>query len=111
MGSESDMIPRFSVSETPGVTGDSMDIDGDPFHHSVRSSFYNFLLVNSLISYLSTVAPMYFFSQCFLQCLSYTLQDANPKILEADVELSRHRISVFLSTHTAYELLPESGKV
>ena len=32
-------------------------------------------------------------------------------MLEADVEISRHRISVFLSTHTAYELLPESGKV
>jgi len=30
---------------------------------------------------------------------------------EADVEISRHRISVFLSQHTAYELLPESGKV
>ncbi|KAM7473955.1 hypothetical protein LguiB_021198 [Lonicera macranthoides] len=34
-----------------------------------------------------------------------------PRISEADIELSRHRISVFLSTHTAYELLPESGKV
>ncbi|KAI5566421.1 hypothetical protein POPTR_013G020400v4 [Populus trichocarpa] len=29
----------------------------------------------------------------------------------ADLEVSRHRISAFLSTHTAYELLPESGKV
>ncbi|KAG6750490.1 hypothetical protein POTOM_044986 [Populus tomentosa] len=29
----------------------------------------------------------------------------------ADVEVSRHRISAFLSSHTAYELLPESGKV
>ncbi|XP_068659183.1 sucrose nonfermenting 4-like protein isoform X2 [Aristolochia californica] len=34
-----------------------------------------------------------------------------PRISEADIEVSRHRISVFLSTHTAYELLPESGKV
>lgn len=33
------------------------------------------------------------------------------RISEADLEVSRHRISVFLSTHTAYELLPESGKV
>ncbi|KAL4588371.1 hypothetical protein LXL04_001255 [Taraxacum kok-saghyz] len=65
------LLSYGGVSETPGITGDSMEIDGDPFHHS----------------------------------------DANPKILEADVELSRHRISVFLSTHTAYELLPESGKV
>ncbi|PIN08166.1 5'-AMP-activated protein kinase, gamma subunit [Handroanthus impetiginosus] len=30
---------------------------------------------------------------------------------EADLEISRHRITVFMSTHMAYELLPESGKV
>lgn len=40
-----------------------------------------------------------------------TLQEAVPRISRADLEVSRHRISVFLSTHTAYELLPESGKV
>ncbi|OVA15013.1 CBS domain [Macleaya cordata] len=41
-----------------------------------------------------------------------TLSDGTvPRISEADLEVSRHRISVFLSTHTAYELLPESGKV
>ncbi|KAF8394534.1 hypothetical protein HHK36_020745 [Tetracentron sinense] len=40
-----------------------------------------------------------------------TLQEAVPSISEADLQVSRHRISVFLSTHTAYELLPESGKV
>ncbi|XP_057539192.1 sucrose nonfermenting 4-like protein isoform X1 [Amaranthus tricolor] len=33
------------------------------------------------------------------------------RISEADVQISRHRISLFLSQHTAYELLPESGKV
>ncbi|CAN0914224.1 Sucrose nonfermenting 4-like protein [Linum grandiflorum] len=32
-------------------------------------------------------------------------------ITDADLEVSRSRISAFLSTHTAYELLPESGKV
>ncbi|CAI8615456.1 unnamed protein product [Vicia faba] len=37
--------------------------------------------------------------------------EANPRMSESDLEVSRHRISVFLSTHTAYELLPESGKV
>ncbi|KAI7991965.1 Sucrose nonfermenting 4-like protein [Camellia lanceoleosa] len=36
---------------------------------------------------------------------------AVPRISEADIDISRQRISVFLSTHTAYELLPESGKV
>ncbi|XP_047311013.1 sucrose nonfermenting 4-like protein [Impatiens glandulifera] len=37
--------------------------------------------------------------------------NAVPKLSEHDIEISRHRISAFLSTHTAYELLPESGKV
>lgn len=32
-------------------------------------------------------------------------------ISESDLEISRHRITVFLSTHMTYELLPESGKV
>ncbi|PIA44546.1 hypothetical protein AQUCO_01700266v1 [Aquilegia coerulea] len=39
------------------------------------------------------------------------LPEAVHVISEADLEVSRHRISVYLSTHTAYELLPESGKV
>ncbi|XP_044482220.1 sucrose nonfermenting 4-like protein [Mangifera indica] len=37
--------------------------------------------------------------------------DAVTEISDADLGVSRQRISVFLSTHTAYELLPESGKV
>ncbi|KAL3516079.1 hypothetical protein ACH5RR_022981 [Cinchona calisaya] len=37
--------------------------------------------------------------------------EAVPSISKADIELCRHRISMFLSIHTAYELLPESGKV
>lgn len=32
-------------------------------------------------------------------------------ISESELEISRHRIAVFMSTHMAYELLPESGKV
>ncbi|KAK3012836.1 hypothetical protein RJ639_008615, partial [Escallonia herrerae] len=36
---------------------------------------------------------------------------ASPRMSQADIELSRNRISVFLSIHTAYELLPDSGKV
>ncbi|CAI0460032.1 unnamed protein product [Linum tenue] len=38
-------------------------------------------------------------------------QDVTRGISDADLEVSRHRVSAFLSTHTAYELLPESGKV
>ncbi|XP_015570619.1 sucrose nonfermenting 4-like protein [Ricinus communis] len=37
--------------------------------------------------------------------------EVSPRGSEADLEVSRHRFSAFLSTHTAYELLPESGKV
>ncbi|TYI61703.1 hypothetical protein E1A91_D10G192200v1 [Gossypium mustelinum] len=40
-----------------------------------------------------------------------TLNQAVPRISEEDVQACRHRISVFLAAHTAYELLPESGKV
>ncbi|XP_038874428.1 sucrose nonfermenting 4-like protein isoform X2 [Benincasa hispida] len=39
------------------------------------------------------------------------LSEAVHSISEADLQCSRHRISAFLSTHTVYELLPESGKV
>ncbi|XP_022742949.1 LOW QUALITY PROTEIN: sucrose nonfermenting 4-like protein [Durio zibethinus] len=34
-----------------------------------------------------------------------------PTISDADLEVSRHRMAAFLSRHTSYELLPESGKV
>ncbi|XP_057419415.1 sucrose nonfermenting 4-like protein [Lotus japonicus] len=39
------------------------------------------------------------------------LSEVMPRISDVDVQTSRQRISVFLSTRTAYELLPESGKV
>lgn len=39
------------------------------------------------------------------------LHEALPRVSEADLEVSCHRITIFLSTHMAYELLPESGKV
>ncbi|CAL5347036.1 unnamed protein product [Camellia sinensis] len=38
------------------------------------------------------------------------LHEALPRVSKADLEVSRHRITIFLSTHMAYELLPESGK-
>ncbi|MQL71542.1 hypothetical protein Taro_003852 [Colocasia esculenta] len=37
--------------------------------------------------------------------------DVPLRISDADIDVSRHGISVFLSTHTAYDLLPDSGKV
>ncbi|KAL1561909.1 AMP-activated serine/threonine-protein kinase regulatory subunit, variant 2 [Salvia divinorum] len=38
-------------------------------------------------------------------------QEAISSTSQAEVDLSRDRVSAFLSSHTAYELLPESGKV
>ncbi|KAG6487774.1 hypothetical protein ZIOFF_056378 [Zingiber officinale] len=40
-----------------------------------------------------------------------SLQVSNLRISEADIGISRDCISEFLSTHSAYELLPDSGKV
>ncbi|VFQ79235.1 unnamed protein product [Cuscuta campestris] len=37
--------------------------------------------------------------------------NAISRISQPDMDISRHRISAVLSTHMAYELLPESGKV
>ncbi|KAL9407836.1 hypothetical protein AB3S75_046390 [Citrus x aurantiifolia] len=49
--------------------------------------------------------------QRLVQISDGSLTEAAERISEADLQVSRHRVSVFLSTHTAYELLPESGKV
>lgn len=46
-----------------------------------------------------------------ISCADASLQVSNLRISEADIEISRDRISEFLSTHSAYELLPDSGKV
>ncbi|XP_022842405.1 sucrose nonfermenting 4-like protein isoform X2 [Olea europaea var. sylvestris] len=40
-----------------------------------------------------------------------TLHDPFRKISAEDLQMSLHHIAVFMSTHMAYELLPESGKV
>uniref|UniRef100_A0A2P2L3B5 Sucrose nonfermenting 4-like protein n=1 Tax=Rhizophora mucronata TaxID=61149 RepID=A0A2P2L3B5_RHIMU len=40
-----------------------------------------------------------------------TLTRVVPSMSESDLQVSRHHISVFLCAHTAYELLPKSGKV
>ncbi|PIN07908.1 5'-AMP-activated protein kinase, gamma subunit [Handroanthus impetiginosus] len=39
------------------------------------------------------------------------LPEATSSASQAEIDLSRNRVSAFLSSHTAYELLPESGKV
>ncbi|XP_072960158.1 sucrose nonfermenting 4-like protein isoform X2 [Typha angustifolia] len=40
-----------------------------------------------------------------------SLQETNLRISEGEMTISFQRISTFLSEHTAYELLPDSGKV
>ncbi|XP_038991661.1 sucrose nonfermenting 4-like protein isoform X2 [Hibiscus syriacus] len=45
------------------------------------------------------------------QLSAVILNQAMPRISEEDVQAARHQISAFLAAHTAYELLPESGKV
>ncbi|XP_014501910.1 sucrose nonfermenting 4-like protein [Vigna radiata var. radiata] len=53
-------------------------------------------------------------NEAFRRVVRVRLTDGSevlPRISEADVQISRQRISAFLSSHTAYELLPESGKV
>ena len=55
--------------------------------------------------------PVYSFGAELVTLLVRTLQEVIQGISATELEVSRHRISAFLSTHTAYELLPESGKV
>lgn len=44
-------------------------------------------------------------------CLYVTFQEVVSSTPQAEMDLSRNRVSAFLASHTAYELLPESGKV
>ena len=60
---------------------------------------------------LSHVSGFWYLFAMQHQISAVTLNQAIPRISEEDVRASRHRISVFLAVHTAYELLPESGKV
>ncbi|KAL2339062.1 hypothetical protein Fmac_013508 [Flemingia macrophylla] len=75
--------PNFVPGLTPDMIGSNMDVDNEAFRRMVR------MTDNTLSNVLSPL----------------------PRISDADVQTSRQRISAFLSMHTAYELLPESGKV
>ncbi|KAL5182523.1 Sucrose nonfermenting 4-like protein [Glycine soja] len=63
------------------VSGSNMDVDNEAFRRMVRLT--DGTLSNVLL----------------------------PRISDVDIQTSRQRISAFLSMSTAYELLPESGKV
>uniref|UniRef100_A0A2P2L3B6 Sucrose nonfermenting 4-like protein n=1 Tax=Rhizophora mucronata TaxID=61149 RepID=A0A2P2L3B6_RHIMU len=58
--------------------------------------------------------PMELDNEVFRRLVSVSdgaLSQEVPSMSESDLHVSRHHISVFLSSHTAYELLPKSGKV
>ncbi|XVF66254.1 hypothetical protein PTKIN_Ptkin10aG0020500 [Pterospermum kingtungense] len=77
-------------------TFNTLPIPAEVPHVQPRSEMLNNMEVdNGLLHRISTV----------------TLNQAMPRISEEDVQASRHRLSAFLAAHTAYELLPESGKV
>ncbi|GMI79324.1 homolog of yeast sucrose nonfermenting 4 [Hibiscus trionum] len=105
-------------SLSPGYHQFKFFVDGE-WRHDERQPFVNgnYGVVNTvyIAKDLDAVSP----------CLSpeapsrsnMDLDDASihsepvPTMSDADLEVSRHRIATFLSGHTAYELLPDSGKV
>eukprot|EP00268_Persea_americana_P060007 TRINITY_DN742_c1_g1_i3.p1 TRINITY_DN742_c1_g1~~TRINITY_DN742_c1_g1_i3.p1 ORF type:complete len:507 (+),score=91.92 TRINITY_DN742_c1_g1_i3:749-2269(+) len=94
-------------SLTPGHHQYKFYVDGE-WRHDERQPFVNgnYGIVNTLF-----LADTSFRSSMDVDNDAFPRIDAAPRISEADIQISRHRISVFLSSHTAYELLPESGKV
>ncbi|KVH89879.1 Cystathionine beta-synthase, core [Cynara cardunculus var. scolymus] len=92
---EPDYIP--TVLSPQMTCGSSMDVDNEAFQRVV---------LDLLLSYCFQIV-----SEAFVRVSDGILHEPLPKILEADLEVSRHRISAFLSTHMAYEVLPDSGKV
>ncbi|XP_058077493.1 sucrose nonfermenting 4-like protein isoform X2 [Magnolia sinica] len=105
-------------SLTPGFHQYKFYVDGE-WRHDERQPYVtgNYGMVNTILlagdpipAILSPETPG---SRSHMDVDNYAFQrvEAVPRISEADIEISRHRISVFLSSHTAYELLPESGKV
>ncbi|KAL8121594.1 sucrose nonfermenting 4-like protein [Apium graveolens] len=76
-----------------------------------RDSGYNSAILSPQVPSGSSMDVDNAVFQRVIRVSNDTVNDALPRISEAEIQVSRHRISAFLSTHTAYELLPESGKV
>ncbi|KAF7137798.1 hypothetical protein RHSIM_Rhsim07G0186000 [Rhododendron simsii] len=98
----------YSVS--PGYHQFKFFVDGE-WRHDERQPFEtgNYGVVNTV--YLATENDEIPGCNMEVDNDTFLRLESVPRISEADINISRHRISVFLSTHTAYELLPESGKV
>ncbi|KAM5569022.1 sucrose nonfermenting 4-like protein [Rosa sericea] len=114
-------------SVTPGIHQYKFFVDGE-WRHDEHQPYANgeYGLVNTMVLatdpnfFQPNVAPeitpgshMEEDTEAFRRLVQITdgAADVVPRMSEADLQGSRHRISVFLSTHTTYELLPESGKV
>ncbi|KAL9261907.1 Sucrose nonfermenting 4-like protein [Drosera capensis] len=111
---------------TPGYHQFKFNVDGE-WRHDERQNFVSgtFGIVNTVfLARDSDVVPEIFAPETpgrsnmdvddsFMRMgiSDGVLSEPIPTISEADIEVSRNRISLFLSQHTAYELLPESGKV
>ncbi|KAJ0093658.1 hypothetical protein Patl1_25105 [Pistacia atlantica] len=93
--------PNFMSGINPSVpSGSNMDVDNEAFQRG--GSNVSLLSVNRQLQMRSDIA---------VRISDGTLTEVMPRLSEAELQVSRHRVSGFLSTHTAYELLPESGKV
>ncbi|KAG1338645.1 sucrose nonfermenting 4-like protein [Cocos nucifera] len=113
---------------TPGVHQYKFYVDGE-WRHDERQPYVvgNYGIVNMLLlaweldprpAVLSPEAPSsrmnmdvdYETFQRAAMSSGGALEETTLRISESDIEVSRHRISSFLSAHNAYQLLPESGK-
>ncbi|WZZ83790.1 hypothetical protein YC2023_104362 [Brassica napus] len=102
---------------TPGYHQYKFYVDGE-WRHDEHQPFVNGNggVMNTILITLPDMVPTGFSPSNmdvddFSQQMADPSQDSIPRMSAVDLEMSRHRISVLLSTRTAYELLPESGKV
>ncbi|CAI9102194.1 OLC1v1000426C1 [Oldenlandia corymbosa var. corymbosa] len=103
---------------TPGYHQYKFFVDGE-WRHDEHQPFVNgnYGVVNTIFLPRESDVPAFFSpeipgrSNMDVDNDAFVPLEAVPSISLDDIDVSRHRISTFLSMHTAYELLPESGKV
>ncbi|KAI3979622.1 hypothetical protein MKX01_013717 [Papaver californicum] len=123
------LVFQAILSLTPGYHQYKFFVDGEWRHDErlpIVSGNYGIVNIRQLIgepdSFPLTLAPETPRSRSHMDVdedafesvvtvIDDTLQEAVPNVSSVGLEVSRRRISVFLSTYTAYELLPESGKI
>uniref|UniRef100_M4DPZ5 CBS domain-containing protein n=1 Tax=Brassica campestris TaxID=3711 RepID=M4DPZ5_BRACM len=102
---------------TPGYHQYKFYVDGE-WRHDEHQPFVNANggVMNTIFITGPDMAPAAFSPSNmdvddFSQRVADPSQDSIPRMSAVDLDMSRHRISALLSNRTAYELLPESGKV